>query len=332
VTVTRYLCPLCKSPLTKSTYEAVLKIQESRDRATQAQLARAHAEAHRQRAARAALSAKLKAARTQAKEARAEGVRQGRGESQRQVTELRKKLQQAERRARRLQRGTTAQSEGLEFEEQLAARLRREFRGDRVTLVRRGGDVVHEVVYAKQSAGRIVYECKREEDIAPAHVRQAARAKGTREAEFAILVTTGERKGFTGLAAERGVLIVRPQGVLALAALCRGHLVEMAKAGVDRSRRAQIAQALLAYLTSSTYRVPLEEAIQQADRAEDVLRREVQLHLSQWEERSRIYQTIRWDVSHIRDNVARVKEGAKPVPLERVRVQRLLLPKPAAAS
>jgi hypothetical protein len=106
----------------------------------------------------------------------------------------------------------------------------------------------------------------------------------------------------------------------------------MAKAGVDRSRRAQIAQALLTYLTSSTYRVPLEEAIQQADRAEDVLRREVQLHLSQWEERSRIYQTIRWDVSHIRDNVARVKEGAKPVPLERVRVQRLLLPKPAAAS
>jgi len=68
------------------------------------------------------------------------------------------------------------------------------------------------------------------------------------------------------------------------------------------------------------------------DRAEDVLRREVQLHLSQWEERSRIYQTIRWDVRHIRDNVARVKEGAKPVPLERVRVQRLLLPKPAAAS
>lgn len=330
--MTRYLCPLCKSPLTKSTYEAVLKIQESRDRATQAQLARAHADVHRQRAARAALRAKLKAARTQAKEARAEGVRQGRGESQRQVTELRKKLQQAERRARRLQRGTTAQSEGLEFEEQLAARLRREFRGDRVTLVRRGGDVVHEVVYAKQSAGRIVYECKREEDIAPAHVRQAARAKGTREAEFAILVTTGERKGFTGLAAERGVLIVRPQGVLALAALCRGHLVEMAKAGVDRSRRAQIAQALLAYLTSSTYRVPLEEAIEQADRAEDVLRREVQLHLSQWEERSRIYQTIRWDVSHIRDNVARVKQGAKPVPLERVRVQRLLLPKPAAAS
>ncbi len=328
----RYLCPLCKTPLTKAKYEAVLRIQETRDRASQAQLARAHAEAHRQRAARVALSTKLRAVRAQAKDARAQGVRQGRTESQRQVTELRRKLQQAERRARRLQRGTTAQSEGLEFEEQLAARLRREFRGDHVTLVRRGGDIVHEVVYAKEPAGRIVYECKREEDITSAHVRQAAQAKGSREAEFAILVTTGERRGFTGLAQERGVLIVRPQGVLALAALCRGHLVEMAKAGVDRSRRAQIAHALLAYLTSSTYRVPVEEAIQQAGRAQDLLRREVQLHLSQWEERSRIYQTIRWDVNHIRDNVARVREGGKPVPLERVRVQRLLLPKPAASS
>jgi len=324
-----FQCPLCGSPLTKVRYDAVLKIQEGRDRATEREIERAHADVHRERTARLALGRKLQEARAREKRAKEEGLRQGRTESQRQVVELRRKLRQAGERARRLERGTTAQGEGLEFEEKLWARLRREFPGDRITLVHRGGDVVQEVIYAKRSAGVIVYECKREEDIAPSHVRQAARAKRTREAEFAILVTTGERKGFTGLAEERGVLIVRPQGALALAFLCRGHLVEMAKAGVDRSRRAKIARALLAYLTSATYKVPLEEAIHHAERALDLLRREVHQHVSQWDERARLYQTIGWDVRHIRENIARVQEGAKPVPLEKVRVERLLLPRTA---
>src|SRR6266571_3908998 len=61
--VTRYPCPLCKSPLTKERYEAVVKIQEARDRATEAQLARAHAEAHRQRSARQELARKLRESR-----------------------------------------------------------------------------------------------------------------------------------------------------------------------------------------------------------------------------------------------------------------------------
>ncbi len=332
----RYKCPLCGTPLTKARYEEVLRIQQERDRVAQAQIEGAHRRAREakeaERQAKVALRRQAREGKARERDARDAGRKQGRAESHREATQLRKKLRAAEARARHLARGTTAQSEGLEFEEKLRDRLEKEFPGDDVTLVRKGGDVVHRVIIRKKPAGAIVYECKREEDLAPAHVRQAARAKRTRGAEFAILVTTGERKGFTGLAAERGVLIVRPEGVLALAALCRAHLVEMVKAGLDQARRAKIARELLAYLASPTYKTPVEEAIRESERAHELLEREVHQHFAQWLERSRIYQTIRWDVNHFRDNIARVREGEKPVPLEKMRVERLLLPKAAGAS
>lgn len=34
----------------------------------------------------------------------------------------------------------------------------------------------------------------------------------------------------------------------------------------------------------------------------------------------------------VRDNIARLREGEKPLPLEKMRVERLLLPKAAGAS
>src|SRR5205823_1841226 len=73
-----YQCPLCRRPLTKAKYEAVLKIQEARDRTTRAEIERAHAVVHRERAARQAAVQKLRESRAREKQARAEGVKQGR--------------------------------------------------------------------------------------------------------------------------------------------------------------------------------------------------------------------------------------------------------------
>ena len=49
---------------------------------------------------------------------------------------------------------------------------------------------------------------------------QTALAKKTRQAYYGILVTTGTRKGFSGLDREAGVFLVAQAGVLALALLC----------------------------------------------------------------------------------------------------------------
>src|SRR5207245_8206386 len=99
------------------------------------------------------------------------------------------------------------QTEGLEFEEKLVARLRKEFRDDEVLHEGRGGDVLHTVIFGKKTAGVIIYECKRTPRIESSHIAQAHLAKQTRQADFAVLNTTARKKGFSGFAQMGGVWV-----------------------------------------------------------------------------------------------------------------------------
>ena len=134
------------------------------------------------------------------------------------------------------------------------------------------------------------------------------------------------RKGFTGLGRDGPVLIVAPLGVVPLVSLIRAHLIEVAKAKLSREQRARIATALLDHITSPVFRVPLEEAMAKTRRAQEVLVKEIRDHFGVWQERSQLYQTIAWDVNHINNNVGRVLEGMKPLPLVKSKPEPLRLP------
>lgn len=328
--VKNYKCPLCGSKLPKDKYEAVLHIQQEKEKAQKAGLEKIQSQLREAQQAESKLKERLKDSRQKIKSARSEGAIQGaRSEKQRQerlTLGLRKKLELANTRIKQLERGTTPQTEGLEFEENLWKRLQREFPEDRITDEGKGGDILHFVMFGKQIAGVIIYECKQTPRIKVAHISQAAQAKRTREAHFAILVTTGTRKGFAGLARVDNVLIVAPSGVVPLAHLCRAHLIEMAKAKLDNEQKNRVATQMLSFITSPTCRVPLEEVIQGSEKAQRLLDKEVKDHVHIWRERCAIYQNIRWDIVAIQSNVNRVLKGEKPLALEKHKVERLLLP------
>jgi hypothetical protein len=325
-----YKCPLCGSPLTKSKYEAVLHIQEEKEKAQRADLEKLHHRLHALQQTETALKKQLKESQQKIKTAQLEGMREGaRTEKQRQerlTAGLKKKLALATERIKQLEKGTTPQTEGLEFEENLYKRLRSEFPNDKVEHKGKGGDVLHLVIFEGDGVGTIVYECKRTPKIPAEHVQQAALAKKTREAHFALLVTTGVRKGFSGLAHEDGVLIVAPGGVVPLAHLCRAHLVEMAKAKLDKEEKNRIATQLLEYITSPTHRIPLEQALHETGKAGKLLKREIKDHFSVWQKRYELYQTINWNMSHIQSNLTRVLQGESPASLVKPKLEPLLLP------
>jgi hypothetical protein len=325
-----YKCPLCGSKLPKNQFERVMHIQEEKERARREELAKVDKLLRQAKSAEASLKTKLAEAKRKEREARVEGAKAGaRAEKQRQerlTIGLRKKLELANSRIKQLERGTTPQTEGLEFEDVLWKRLQKEFPEDRIEHKGKGGDILQFVTLRKEVAGIIIYECKQTPKILPTHIQQAAIAKKTREAHFAVLVTTGTRKGFTGLAQEDNVLIVAPLGVIPLARLCRAHLIEMAKAKLDNEQKNRVATQLLGFITSPTYRIPLEQVMQQAKKVQDLLKREAKEHWHIWQERWTIYQTIELDVKAIQTNVNRVLEGEKPLPLERRRVEPLQLP------
>lgn len=301
-----YRCPVCGKPLTEQEYERALGILGEREKHLKHKTDE--------------LTDKLKEARARAKEARQEGISTERARNRRLLQGKDAEIQRLKERLKQVQRGSTPQTEGLEFEAKLADRLRREFPEDKVDHTGKGGDVLHTVRFGKKPAGIIIYECKRSPRIQGAHVRQAFRAKQERHADFAVLVTTGRRRGFAGLAHMNRVLVVAPLGVIPLADLLRRHLIEMLKAKVTKEERALIAERLMEYLASPQFKNPIEEVIERASELQDLLFDEAHVHKRFWEKRWEHYQMIQWDSSHIQANVQLVLQGKEPKAMSRPKV------------
>ncbi len=301
-----YRCPVCGKPLTEQEYERALGILGEREKHLKHE--------------KAELLGKLKQAHARVKEAKEEGKRAERERTKRLLKGKEAEIQRWKDRVRQLKRGSTPQTEGLEFEDKLVARLKRDFPEDKVEHTGKGGDVLHTVRFSKKPAGVIIYECKREPKIRPTHIRQAFRAKQSREADFAVLVTTGQKQGFGGLAHMNGVFVVAPLGVLHLVSLLRLHLVEMLKAKVTRKERAIIAERLVKYVTSPQFKNPIEEVIRRASDLQDLLFDEALAHKHIWEKRWEHYQVIHWDGSHIQANLGLVLQGKEPKAMSRPKV------------
>jgi hypothetical protein len=236
------------------------------------------------------------------------------------------RINKLEEEKKMLQKHTSPQQIGLADEGILVKKLEKEFPEDRIRHAGKGGDVLHFVVFDEEEVGCIVYECKRTDRISSSHVKQTATAKKTRHADYGILVTTGTRRGFSGLDQEAGVFLVAQAGVLTLARICRDSLITMAKQQLAAAAKAAAAKRLMDYVTSPVCKTPLEEAITHAERADRNLLREMKQHANDWRERHEIYQTIHYDVSHVQKNIGRVLSGNEPLKLDKPKLQPLALP------
>ncbi len=309
-----YRCPVCKKPLTKKEYERALGILGEREMHLKHE--------------KAALQRELREARRKEKKAKQEGIEAERARTKRLLAGKAEEVKRLKDRIEQLKRGSTPQTEGLEFEDKLAARLRRAFPEDDIQHKGKGGDVLHIILFDKKGAGRIIYECKRTPKIQGQHVRQAHLAKQSREADFAVLVTTGHKRGFSGLAQMNGVLVVSPLAALPLASLLRAHLVEMLRARITKEKRAIIAQQLMKYITSPQFKNPIEEVVHLACELQDMVKEEAKDHFRIWKKRWDRYQTIQWDSSQIQSNLQLVLHGKEPKAIAYPKVAPLQLPAP----
>src|SRR5437764_1221291 len=103
-----FKCIVCKSPLTKEQYEAALGILQEKERILK-DLAKEKTD----------LQQKLREARQREKLAKEDGVLAERKRNERLLAGRDAEIQRLRERMRQIQRGTTPQSEGLEFEDRL---------------------------------------------------------------------------------------------------------------------------------------------------------------------------------------------------------------------
>ena len=326
-----YRCPVCKKPLSRSEYEKALLIEkakekhlheresklEERFRKKENSLHEQHLEWEgKWRDKEKQLKIEQKKMRGRLKEAQKEGEKKGIQKSSRLIKGLKSENEKLHERIRQHEKGTTPHTEGLEFEEELAKRLRKEFPLDEIRHTGKGGDILQTVRISGKTAGIIIYECKRTPRILEQHITQAYKAKQTREAAFAVLVTTGKKKGFSGLTEIDKVLVVSPLGVIPLAKLLRQQLIEMFNASVTKEKRAIIANRLMQFITSPQFRNPIEEVIEISGKLQKQVREEARDHVKMWTRRWDYYQKISWDSSQIQSNLQLVLQGKRPETLK----------------
>jgi hypothetical protein len=326
----KYTCPLCGSSLSEKHYHRVVKIQEKKEKVQKSELDKLKKQATAAKAAEAAAKRKEQEIRAKTKQ-NIEAAKKQVTLAERKKSEIRNKrlmsrIKKLEEEKKMLEKHTSPQEIGLADEEVLVKRLQREFSDDRIERAGKGGDVLHYVRFNNADAGCIVYECKHTDRISPDHIHQTALAKKTRQANYGILVTTGMRKGFSGLDQDSGIFVVAQAGVLTLARICRDSLIMMAKQQLDAATKEAAAKRLMDYVTSPVCKTPLEEAISHTMRAHKNLVKEIKQHIGDWKERHEVYQTIHYDVSHVQRNIERVLGGEEPLKLEKPRVEPLALP------
>lgn len=309
----KYRCPVCNKPLTKREFERAFKIHDGQ---------RQHLEARERE-----LKSQERKFNAEKRRLKGEARQKERERTRRIVKGKDLKIHDLKETIRALKRGKTQQEFGSEFEFKLVKQLKREFedKGDEIQHKGKGGDVLHLVKEGGKIAGVIIYECKYTPGIHGSHIRQTARAKMVRNAQFAVLVTSGTRRGFNGLDVELGVTIVAPAGVLALAGLLRSHLVEMFRAGIEKRRRTRIANQVLRFVKSPEFKNPVEEVVRTAEGLKTGIREEFIWHRKDWEKRLNAYGTISWDATAIQANLQRVFRGEAPKQLSHPK-EKLALP------
>ena len=310
----RFKCPVCSKALSRREYEEALGILSERDK---------HSEQEKRN-----LRTKVRLAESRARRSREQGIQTERSRTQRLLAGKEEQIRTLQQRICQLKKGTTPQTEGLEFEETLAHRLQHEFSEDEIQHTGKRGDVLQLVKFEDNLAGVIIWECKRTPRIQTSHVSQTIRAKQQRQADFAVLVTTGQKRGFSGLLRINGVLVVSPLGAVHLASLLRGHLIEMLRAQVAKDERAKISERLLSYITGPQFKNPIEEAIQLSSDLQEMVKEEALDHHRIWQKRWTCYQKIHWDTSQIQNNLQLVLHGKEPDGLSEPELSplRLLLP------
>lgn len=217
-------------------------------------------------------------------------------------------------RMRQLEERKEPREEGLEFEERLTNVLKQVFKQDDIKHTGKNGDVVHRIRENNKEIGLIVYECKRVPKILSDHIEQARRAKAALEADFAVLVTSGKKKGFDGLSQEKNVFIVAPNGAIPIATLLRQYIVEINRLQLTKEKRSKVAEYLMKYISSSHFKNPIQNVIQRTNDLEEMLKKEANDHFRAWDRRWKHYQIMRWDTTHIQNNLNLILDSKKPQP------------------
>jgi hypothetical protein len=213
---------------------------------------------------------------------------------------------------RQLKNKTTPQLEGLLYEETLTDALQKEFPSDKLQHTGKGGDILHDVIHQKEPSGVIVYECKKVAHWNGDHLEQTVKAQLSRKADFGILVTNASKRNSHGFFIEKGVIVVNPGGVLAIASILREQLVKMAQLKLSKAEREEAIGSTLKYLQGPEFKNSLNTIIQKAVELNEDLKDEYEDHMKTWKKRQDSLKIVYVNAVKVKGTTLALMAGKKP--------------------
>lgn len=254
----------------------------------------------------------------------AKGVKRAAGfiqNKEKAILAQQKRIQDLER---KLKVGNTPQAAGFDYEKEVAKLLSENFPDDDIKATGKLGDNIQYVKFNKQDAGSIIYECKKTETFSNSFIAEIQRHQETASCTYAVIVTHAPKKGKQSFFVEEGIIVVDPFGLLDIASLLRGAIVEMHQLKLTKAEISAKSLAILKYMQTGDFKNRMQLTIQKSEDAYNLLLDEMNEHKKTWTKRYEIYSSIHSNVQIVRAEIGKIITGNINLPNE---VKQLETPK-----
>jgi hypothetical protein len=106
------------------------------------------------------------------------------------------------------------------------------------------------------------------------------------------LVTNSAKKGTGGFFIEKGVIIVSPGGVIAIAGILREQIIQITQLKLTHAQREEAVNKTLEYLQGPEFKNSLDVVIRKTTEMYEDLKKEYHDHIKCWEKRYDSLKTV----------------------------------------
>jgi hypothetical protein len=236
-------------------------------------------------------------------------------EKERQLAEMRRQIEDLKCKAEQ----GSQQLQGEAGEEELESILRGSFPSDDISGIGqgvRGADVHHVVVDARGArAGAILWECKNTRHWSNDWVAKLKQDQRALHADVAVLVSACLPKGCSRFSMIDGVLVSDFACAASLAAVLRGHLLQLAQARHAAINKEEKLELLYRYLSGIEFRQRVEAVVEAFTAMRKDLEQERRAAERQWARRAKQIDAVTFNVSGMYGDLQGLMPALPSIPL-----------------
>jgi len=239
-----------------------------------------------------------------------EGLRLKIAEKDKQIADMRKKMEEASR------ENTSQQLQGEVLELELEASLRKTFPIDFIDPVAKGvkgGDIIHKVMTtSNQIVGTIVWETKRTKNWTDNWIDKIKEDQRAIAAECAIIVSDILPKGINGMGLHFGVWVCDTKTALGLATALRVSLLQLNSAKASVAGKDAKMELMYRYLTGTHFFQSVQGMVETFREMKESLQKEKLALNKIWSQREKQLEEVVLNTASIYGSVQGVVGGALP--------------------